>query len=146
MLERRAQVGERQRQNRMEARKKEQAMEEVYDKMVNPHLYGSGEGGGGYRRLKKGEHYEDVQREALENEIRIRERREKYNREQRYVDVQGGPRRGAGGGGNRVHYNPHFNSDRRRPPNHEQHPRHEKPQRYDHHNRSEERHYNHDRR
>ena len=31
-----------------------------------------------HRRLKKGEHYEDVQKELLENEIRIRERREKY--------------------------------------------------------------------
>ncbi len=69
---------------RLEARQREQAKEEVYDKMINPHLYGGSDlsgSGGGYRKLKKGEHYEEVQKEALENEIRIRERRERYQRE-----------------------------------------------------------------
>merc|ERR1712038_851139 len=58
-------------------KKVEQAKDEVYDQLVK---------GGGttytssdkMRKLKKGEHYEDAQREFLENEIRIRERREKY--------------------------------------------------------------------
>ena len=64
--------------SRMNARRKEQAEEEAYDKLVNPHLYGPGAVGGGYRKLRPGEHYEDVQKEFLENEIRIRERRKKY--------------------------------------------------------------------
>ena len=49
----------------------EQAKDEVYDQLVK--------GGGSttkssdkMRKLKKGEHYEDAQREFLENEIRIR--------------------------------------------------------------------------
>ena len=47
---------------------------------VNSFLYviSGGGGSGGYRKLKKGEHYEDVQKEMLENEIRIKERRERY--------------------------------------------------------------------
>ena len=81
MAEHRAQIRERQLRARLESKRKEQALEEVYDKMVNPHLYGTAAGGGGgYRKLRKGEHYEDVQKEFLENEIRIRERRKKYER------------------------------------------------------------------
>ena len=68
----------------MEAKRKEQSMDEMYDQMVN--------GGGGYRKLKRGEHYEDVQNQVLANEIRIKERREKYEREQR----RGGGYRGGG--------------------------------------------------
>ena len=79
MAEHRAQIRERQLRARLESKRKEQALEEVYDKMVNPHLYGTAAGGGGgYRKLRKGEHYEDVQKEFLENEIRIRERRKQY--------------------------------------------------------------------
>ena len=48
-------------------------MDELYDQMVN--------GGGSYRKLKRGEHYEEVQNQVLANEIRIKERREKYDRE-----------------------------------------------------------------
>merc|ERR1712066_1033239 len=77
-------VRESQLRSRMEAKRKEQAMDEVYDQMVN--------GGGGYRKLKRGEHYEDVQNQVLANEIRIKERREKYEREQR----RGGGYRGGG--------------------------------------------------
>ncbi|QQP49321.1 Akinase anchor protein 17Alike [Caligus rogercresseyi] len=66
-------------------REEEQAKEELYDKMMNPHLYaGDGEMpnnnssfGGPRRRPKRGEHYEQVQKDHLENEIRIRERRER---------------------------------------------------------------------
>ena len=80
MEERRSLFHERKFQAKMESKKREQAMEEMYDKMINPHLYG-GSGGGGYRKVRKGEHYEDVQRERLANEIRIRERRERMERE-----------------------------------------------------------------
>ena len=48
-------------------------MDELYDQMVN--------GGGSYRKLKRGEHYEEVQNQVLANQIRIKERREKYDRE-----------------------------------------------------------------
>ena len=55
----------------LQQKKLEQAKDEVYDQLVK---------GGGtttksvdkMRKLKKGEHYEDAQREFLENEIRIR--------------------------------------------------------------------------
>ena len=51
------------------------------------------------RRLKKGEHYEDVQKELLENEIRIQTRRARYkhqnNDHQRNYRGSSGP---AGGG------------------------------------------------
>merc|ERR1719273_174449 len=75
-LERMQKVRESQLRSRMEAKRKEQAMDEVYDQMVN--------GGGDYRKLKRGEHYEEVQNQVLANEIRIKERREKYDREQDY--------------------------------------------------------------
>ena len=62
----------------LQQKKVEQAKDEVYDQLVK---------GGGttvksadkMRKLKKGEHYEDAQREFLENEIRIR-----YNK---FMDV-----------------------------------------------------------
>lgn len=61
----------------LQQKRVEQAKDEVYDQLVK--------GGGStttssdkMRKLRKGEHYEDAQREFLENEIRIRERREKY--------------------------------------------------------------------
>ena len=92
MLERKAAIRDRILRERFEAKRREQALEEQYDKMVNPHLYGTG-AGGGYRKLRKGEHYEDVQREHLANEIRIRERRERY-KSQRYHEneYRGNPR------------------------------------------------------
>merc|ERR1712141_578062 len=96
-MERENLIRERQLRIRLEDKRKEQAKFEVYDKMVNPHLYG----GGGYsaRRLKKGEHYEDVQKELLENEIRIQTRRARYkhqnNDHQRNHRGSSGP---AGGG------------------------------------------------
>jgi len=72
--------------SRQEAKRKEQALDEVYDNMVN--------GGGGYRKLKRGEHYEDVQNTVLANEIRIKERREKYERaEERNGGHRGGDSR-----------------------------------------------------
>jgi len=90
-------IRERQLRLRLEDKRKEQAQFEVYDKMVNPHLYGVG--GYSARRLKKGEHYEDVQKELLENEIRIQTRRARYkhqnNDHQRNHRGSSGP---AGGG------------------------------------------------
>ena len=86
IFERQILVRERQLKMRMEARQREQAKEELYDQMVNPHLYGGP--GGGYRKLRKGEHYEDVQKERLENEIRIRERRERTERRQKQERYQ----------------------------------------------------------
>jgi len=83
ILERKAIIRDRILKERMDSRRKEQAMEEQYDQMVNPHLYGGP--GGGYRKLVKG-HYEDVQRAQLDNEIRIRERRERYQRNDRGHD------------------------------------------------------------
>ena len=65
-------------------------MDDIYDKMIN--------GAGGYRKLRRGEHYEDVQNHQLANEIRIRERREKYMREDQR---RGGHDRGRGGRGGR---------------------------------------------
>ena len=81
----------------MEAKQKEQAMDDIYDKMIN--------GAGGYRKLRRGEHYEDVQNHQLANEIRIRERREKYMREDQRRDrgYDRGHHGGRGGGGRGGH-------------------------------------------
>ncbi|TRY75592.1 hypothetical protein TCAL_00520 [Tigriopus californicus] len=68
------------------AKQAEQAKEELYDQMVNPHLYG--EGRSGHRRLKPGEHYEDVQKKELEEQIRIRERLERDKRRQQQRQQQ----------------------------------------------------------
>jgi len=57
-------------------RSEEQAKEEQWERMTNPHLFG-GSGGGGFRKVKVGQHYEEVQKEVLQHEIRIRERRDK---------------------------------------------------------------------
>merc|ERR1712059_33706 len=59
-------------------RSEEQAKEEQWERMTNPHLFG-GSGGGGFRKVKPGQHYEEVQKETLQHEIRIRERREKMS-------------------------------------------------------------------
>jgi len=56
----------------------EDIKEEQWERMTNPHLFG-GSGGGGFRKVKAGQHYEEVQKEALQHEIRIRERREKMS-------------------------------------------------------------------
>lgn len=56
----------------------EQAKEEQWERMTNPHLFG-GNGGGGFRKVKVGQHYEEVQKEVLQHEIRIRERRDKMD-------------------------------------------------------------------
>jgi len=56
----------------------EQAKEEQWERMTNPHLFG-GSGGGGFRKVKVGQHYEEVQKEVLQHEIRIRERRDKMD-------------------------------------------------------------------
>ena len=77
ILEHKNFVHEQRMKSKQQSRRQDQAMEEAYDKMMNPHLYGAAHGGG-YRKLRPGEHYEDVQKEFLENEIRIRERRKKY--------------------------------------------------------------------
>ena len=69
------------------ARAREQAKEEMYDRMMNPHLYGGAGGvdhggGGAYRpRVKRGEHYEVVQKKELERTIREREADERARRE-----------------------------------------------------------------
>lgn len=71
-------------EKREQEKKAEQAKEELYDKMMNPHLYGPGDSGGGrggYRRVRPGEHYEDVQKKELDHEIRMREREERRRRE-----------------------------------------------------------------
>ena len=77
---------ERQHQRRFEKRmgeqKQQQSLDNIYDEMIN--------GGGGYRKLKRGEHYEDVQNKLLANEIRIKERREKYLREELKEDMAHG--------------------------------------------------------
>ena len=77
---------ERQHQRRFERRMAEknqqQSMDNIYDEMIN--------GSGGYRKLKRGEHYEDVQNKLLANEIRIKERREKYLREELKEDMAHG--------------------------------------------------------
>jgi len=56
----------------------EQEKEEQWERMTNPHLFGGGERGA-YRKAKASTHYEEVQKETLQNEIRIRERREKMD-------------------------------------------------------------------
>merc|ERR1711970_1196187 len=61
-------------------RSEEQAKEEQWERMTNPHLFG-GSGGGGFRKVKVGQHYEEVQKEVLQHEIRIRERRDKMELE-----------------------------------------------------------------
>jgi len=61
-------------------RSEEQAKEEQWERMTNPHLFG-GSGGGGFRKVKVGQHYEEVQKEVLQHEIRITERREKMELE-----------------------------------------------------------------
>ena len=64
---------------RQAAKQAEQAREDMYDRMVNPHLYGNGDerGGGGFRSIKPGEHYEEVQKKDLEYVIRVRERKKR---------------------------------------------------------------------
>merc|ERR1712025_657078 len=61
-------------------RSEEQVKEEQWERMTNPHLFG-GSGGGGFRKVKVGQHYEEVQKEVLQHEIRITERREKMELE-----------------------------------------------------------------
>merc|ERR1712080_105760 len=56
----------------------QEAKEEQWERMTNPHLFG-GSGGGGFRKVKAGQHYEEVQKEVLQTEIRIRERREQMS-------------------------------------------------------------------
>merc|ERR550525_577994 len=56
-------------------RNAEQEKEEQWERMTNPHLFGGDRGA--FRKSKTANHYEDVQKETLQNEIRIRERREK---------------------------------------------------------------------
>merc|ERR1712173_472245 len=66
-------------------RNAEQEKEEMWEKMTNPHLFGGSKGA--YRKTKAATHYEEVQKETLQNEIRIRERRDKMDsreREERY--------------------------------------------------------------
>jgi len=67
-------------------RNAEQQKEEIWERMTNPHLFG--ESKGAYRKSKAATHYEEVQKETLQNEIRIRERREKmdYSRGGDYRD------------------------------------------------------------
>lgn len=57
-------------------RNAEQEKEEMWERMTNPHLFG---GDRGAYRKSKSTHYEEVQKETLQNEIRIRERREKMD-------------------------------------------------------------------
>ena len=109
---------ERRLQNRMEAKRQEQATDEIYDRMVNPHMYGM-QYGGGFRKVKKGEHYEDIQRERLADEIRIKERRERYLRQQmKERDDMREQERGRGGGygggrgGGRRGGDPNYGRDR----------------------------------
>merc|ERR1719510_993888 len=58
-------------------RNAEQEKEEMWERMTNPHLFG--ESKGAYRKTKAATHYEEVQKETLQNEIRIRQRREKMD-------------------------------------------------------------------
>lgn len=94
---------EQKRQERQARKAQEMAQEEIYDKMMNPHLYGGG-GGGGYRKIKPGEHYEEVQKKELEKEIMMKEREERmrhrelerreHDRARRHhTDPYGGDRR-----------------------------------------------------
>lgn len=70
-------------QEKAAAKHVEQAKEELYDQMVNPHLYGTSRSG--HRRLKPGEHYEEVQKKELEEQIRMRERLEHEKRRQQSI-------------------------------------------------------------
>jgi len=65
-------------------RNAEQEKEEQWERMTNPHLFGGGKNA--FRKSKADGHYEQIQKETLENEIRIRERREKpdYDRRDGY--------------------------------------------------------------
>jgi len=56
-------------------RSEQEIKEEQWERMNYPHLFGA-EHGGGFRKIKPGQHYEEVQKEVLQTEIRIRERRE----------------------------------------------------------------------
>merc|ERR1719216_61959 len=56
-------------------RSEQEIKEEQWERMNYPHLFGA-EHGGGFRKVKAGQHYEEVQKEVLQTEIRIRERRE----------------------------------------------------------------------
>merc|ERR1711994_704288 len=69
-------------------RNAEQEKEEMWEKMTNPHLFGGSKGA--FRKTKAATHYEEVQKETLQNEIRIRERREKmdYSRGGDYRDYR----------------------------------------------------------
>merc|ERR1719443_2410770 len=109
---------------------KEHAKEDLYDRMMHPHLYRDRmrspsplTSRGGMRPVRKGEHYEQVQKEYLENEIRIKERRErrdKYDREAEFRDRERErERRHRGGGGG---YDQHDHRDGRYQDQHD-HPR-----------------------
>merc|ERR1712122_311241 len=65
-------------------RNAEQQKEEMWERMTNPHLFG--ESKGAYRKSKAATHYEEVQKETLQNEIRIRQRREKMDSRERDYD------------------------------------------------------------
>merc|ERR1719443_142853 len=74
---------------------KEHAKEDLYDRMMHPHLYRDRmrtpsplSSRGGMRPVRKGEHYEQVQKEYLENEIRIKERRERRDRYEREAEFR----------------------------------------------------------
>merc|ERR1712210_294290 len=56
-------------------RSEQEIKEEQWERMNYPHLFGA-DHGGGFRKVKAGQHYEEVQKEVLQTEIRIRERRE----------------------------------------------------------------------
>ena len=79
-------------------RSEQEIKEEQWERMNYPHLFGA-DHGGGFRKIKAGQHYEEVQKEVLQTEIRIRERREQmkervaprdHRREHR--DYRGDPR------------------------------------------------------
>ncbi|XP_023344758.1 uncharacterized protein LOC111713990 [Eurytemora carolleeae] len=55
----------------------ELSKEEEWDRMINPQLYQDQDTRKGYRKPVLGQHYEEVQMEKLQAEIRIRERRER---------------------------------------------------------------------
>lgn len=75
---------------KMQAEKaQEMKKEELYDRMMNPHMYRLGASRSptpppdALRKVRRGEHYEDVQKEYLQNELRIKERRERRLMEER---------------------------------------------------------------
>merc|ERR550517_1186131 len=90
--------------------------------MMHPHLYRDRmrspsplTSRGGMRPVRKGEHYEQVQKEYLENEIRIKERRErrdKYDREAEFRDRERDRERRHRGGGGGGGYDQHDHRDR----------------------------------